>query len=223
MRNYVQKYGHKKKVYKRRIVAKPATMLKRIKHLEDHVNPAYKYIQQYTVGNVGSVPTFIELAPIVGEGIFVSAADNVRQQLNIKLNTTQLRFQVDGNPLSPQQESVCRFIVFKWDDNTFPTAADILNTTYISTGYDGFYNPHQRKYKILYDKCITIGNLIASNEKFEKYWQVKLKTNWVASFASNTGTSGTSGRIFLMTIGESNALPATSPVYLISSNVNFEG
>lgn len=78
--------------------------------------------------------------------------DTTRVGDALTLKSLEFRYTVRCAGVTPDFFNFVRVIVFQWNQNTVPTAPDIMDQV-ITTDYESFYNHDNRSiYKIMYDR-----------------------------------------------------------------------
>lgn len=157
----------------------------------------------------------------------VSAGDGESDRSGLEITPTGLQFYLrftGENPLTSGDSNVVRVIVFRWFDDVYPTATDILydNTAGIFTGYPYVDIPtvwdEKPKYQVLCDKRISIDENSYDNVFFGH--KMSFKKNAKIVYKGPASTDISTKNIFYLVVSDSTVVP--HPVFTGYSRITFK-
>lgn len=158
------------------------------KKLDTPIAPAF-------VGGVSTSGTLAELS-------LVAQGDTENDRTGVKITPTKLDLDIG---ITDDSTGPCywRAILFRWNDTTLPNVTDIINPASTDSPLNWV---NKGKYSVLHDKhyyaqATSTGSIIQIRRSF------RFGATDFIRFTGSSATSGELGRIFLLLISNSAAIP----------------
>lgn len=139
-----------------------------------------------------------------------------RDGLEVILRQIHISTRVSFKPAGSVVPVTCRFMVFRWEDDNFPTMTDIFRSITEVQSALSIEKMREQKLWVLYDKMFHLDDVASTQRVIKKTFKFKHRVKYSGSGA----TSGLSGRVFFL--GFSNVVVTGDiPNWVVEATTRF--
>lgn len=184
---------------------------KRIRKIEKRLKPEKKFVEaRVTSTNFVAAGAIVQAAPLNALAAGAGQGARIGNQVTDEFIRIRL-FALNANVAA----AVCRFVLFKWMDETAPSVAQVLTGPGGTTDFLSPININSLRsgqLKVLKDVSFDLGRdiqpgppLVSASDNIDRQLQWAIKLNGKQTYDNSTAADFISGQVWLLAIGSATA------------------